>query len=299
MKPKKNAEQTVSPEMSYLINDLDQVVNKTERAFLKGLPYSIKVNGFRPIADVNFNETIQAPPTPRSITNGEDRLKKILPQLGEFKNIDLVLGFPLTAENLTDLRVVVNWSDGTKIIVQYSEIGTVEMVETGSGETINARLMKKGEDQQYINGLGLPVTMHGDDIAEFFKDLQQTDSIIFERTFKDMIDIQTGINIIESSSYAEDENGDKKAVQDLRIELDHYDPAEFELSPLYLPFRKTMLRFDKNANYDWHYQGKYDVPLISGEFPSEVVPDDFILGLPSASLLEKMFMYLKAKEEQL
>lgn len=280
----------IPPETPYLIEDLEDLVNRKAETFLKGSPFRVKATDFRPEL-ISGNEAI-----------GIDRLAfRYLPPAPKlFSGIDLLVTFPIYINEPTEkdaenpLNLTLKWSNETQVRLAVVDRRRLLLAEESgdNGRTFHAEQLHPEVFDGYIESLGLPKSFWGNDIKEITRDLYNCPDFSISQSAKTGVDIGTTLEIIHDARLKQDDDDEKQLVQELCINIDHAR-ADIPVIPgeLYLPPQpkyRNMLRFKRaDSNDKWKFAGAYHGKLDAGELYDELEQINPRLGIPSGKVLDK------------
>jgi hypothetical protein len=287
-------EQPIPKETEFLVDDIADFLNQRYMEYLRDARVSVDVKGyspFHPTDDIN-NRAVSTLPLGITLLKGE--LAPLAPGLGDFVSMDLRFMFPITEAFQKGLGVTVHFSDGSEYMLEFTSQGPVETF-SNPDEIVKAEIIDKNAADAVLRSLDLPPAMKGDSFENLLVELNNIQSIVFERRYMDTLDDATNINIVHSARYGRTVSGQKGVVQDLTIEHDHFPPGKVHPGLILLPKQRSMLRFGRDEEEDkkgWLYRGTYIAPIIGSDISGILVNGPQKLVVPSVKLLDKTLEFL-------
>lgn len=290
---KKNQETVVSPEISYLLEDVEELVNNHIDGYLAGRTFSIKLNDFMP--------ALNNQPAGSSLPVGINRLAaselNSFRQGGlkpEFVGMDLQFTFPIKWTDENPLNINLKWTDDISVRLALLDNRPLMLIEHGES-VLKADQISLEEISTYLSSIGLPDSIFGQDFEDLFKDIYISRDMKIERSFKDIVDPSSTLEIVHNARHMINDDGEAELVQELCMNIDHYNEGRID-GGLYFPptaSYRSMLRFERSPKADkWLYRGLYSGELVEGELIDEPVQRDPKLGIPSDKLLDKALDFL-------
>jgi hypothetical protein len=281
----------VPPETSYLVEDVEELVNDKYELFLRDEPFRIKASDFRP-------ELITG-----TIGDGVQMLADTyLPQgqIGrDFIGMDVLMTFPLKSSSENPLNFTIKWSDNTQVRLAIVDKRPIVLAEESNtnGRIFTADQIPHDTMIDYLNSLGMPESFWGNDVKEITRDLYGSPDMTMTRATKTTVDLQSTMEIVHEARLTHDIDDKKQLIQELCINVDHLSSDIFTSgNELYLPPQpkfRNMLRFERTADQDgWKFAGAYSGKLGAGELYDELVQIDPKIGIPSSKVLDKALTIL-------
>ena len=284
MKPRRQPESDIKPETSYLISDIEELVNDRVGNLLKDEPFIVKVYGYFPEMQKDQKDKMQLP-------IGINRIANTLSAQGadvtEFTGISLDFVFPLSPAVDNPLNVTLRWSDGTECVLALTGIGPIMYACSRDGSPLFSARLENHEVRSYFETLGLPSSMWKKKISTLVSDLSTSDELSMERSVTHVIDGSTAIDVRFFALHKSTEDDKKEVIQDLSFNINHF--VIDQRRPTY----RSALRFARNVKESaWVYRGLYSGKLTEGELIDELIQADPELGVPSNHLLDKALGFL-------
>lgn len=289
--------ETIAPEeTSYLIEDVEQLVNAEFEARLKNEPFLVEVNGYLP----EMNLVNGLPKTPVGINRIERSVLQPYPGVRDFIGMDLQFQFPLASDKSNPMNALLKWSDDIHCRLAIIDNRPLMMIES-QGRTLDVTGTDKETMLSYLETIGLPAGIWGNepkDIRHLVRDLSGSRQYSMSRRTKEMIDLGTTVELTHSALYVTDAHGEKDLEQELCINVDHVSqPSRFENDELLSPRTyRNMLRFVRsNDDMSWQYRAAYSGHMVTGELIEEAVQDNPKLGIPNGKVIDKVLHALSQK----
>ncbi|MGH7218331.1 MAG: hypothetical protein ACREGE_02725 [Candidatus Microsaccharimonas sp.] len=284
----------VAPETSYLIEDVEELINDRFDSFLENAPFRIKATDFHP-----------------ELLSGEQKIgidelgfTYLPPEPKEFTGIDLLMNFPLKDSGENPINIAIKWSNNTQVRLALVANRPILLAEESgdNGRTFHAEQLKPQVMSGYLESLGLPESFWQDDIKAITRDLYNCPDLTMTRSAKTRVDLASTLEIVHDARLVHDIDDTKQLVQELCINIDHEDkdtlvgPGEIHLSPQ--PIFRNMLRFERTLDDEaWKYAGTYRGKLGAGELYDELEQLDPHLGIPQSKVLDKALAVLTQVEK--
>lgn len=284
----------VPVETPYLIEDVEELINERFDAFLEDAPFRVKATDFHP-----------------ELLSGEQKIgidelafTYLPPAPKEFAGIDLLFDFPIKRGTENPLNITLKWSNNTQVRLAVVDKRPLLLAEESGdrGKTFYAEQLHPETMGTYLDSLGFPESIWGDDIKSLTRDLYNCPDYSMMRSAKTRIDMASTLEMVHDARLVHDVDDKKQLVQELCINIDHEDKA-IEVGPheIALPTRPTfrnMLRFERtDDNSAWKFAGAYHGKLGAGELYDELVQIDPRLGIPASKVLDKALAVLNQVEK--
>lgn len=284
----------IAPETSYLIEDVEELVNDRFDSFLESAPFRIKATDFHP-------ELISGE---QKIGIDELGFTYLPPEPKEFTGIDLLMNFPLKDGGENPINIAIKWSNNTQVRLALVDNRPLLLAEESgdNGRTFHAEQIKPGVMSKYLESLGLPESFWQNDIKAITRDLYNCPDLVMTRSAKTRIDLGSTLEIVHDARLVHDVDDTKQLIQELCINIDHEGKdISVGLGEMYLPAQpvfRNMLRFERTLNDEaWKYAGAYQGKLGAGELYDELEQVDPRLGIPQSKVLDKALAVLTQVEK--
>jgi hypothetical protein len=287
-------ETNVSPELKYLVEDVEKLVNERAEEYLDGTPFRVKVEGFSP--DLITGQT---PLGIRRIKN--TYMKDVGSPYRELRSVDFSFQFPLNPESDNPIAVGLDWTDDK--VTRLSIINSLPLLlvdDTKSGKTLRSLVLERSEMASVLNTIGLPDSIWGISNRELLEDLHSAKNVLMTRKISTPVDPFSSLEIVHDARIADDIDGNRQVVQELCLNIDHLDVSpQAEDDTLYLPpqdrFRNA-LRFERTEDESkWKFVGAYHGKLGTGTMLYEKVHLEPRLGIPSGKVINKALSVLSQR----
>jgi hypothetical protein len=288
-------EDTVNPETQYLVADLQELVTGKAELLLQDAAMSLNIRDFETMPRLTQNRSYQPPAAIQKLAR---ELEVLSPGAREFAAIDLDLEFPVK-DSLTDnpFNAKLKWSDGVSADFAFTGIGPILLINVNDErQTIESRRLHPNEASEYLDGMGLPFAIWGEDFAALLASLRNSRAIVVKRVSSKIIDHRTSLDVTHLATYQDDIDSTKDVVQELSLDINHHDPVTGDPT-----FRNT-LRFARSKDESsWEYRGTYSGQLAEGQLLADPeTQTDPSLVVPPSKLLDKALAYLSGlKPKQL
>lgn len=287
-------ESEIPPEIEYLIDDVEQLVNERAVEYLDGTPFRIHVQGYKP--DLRTGSTpFGIRLLDREYMGDSGKTRR------ELVSLDMSFQFPLNPESDNPIHASVNWSDNT--ICRLAIIGNmpliiVERLDNDIPTVISSQRLERNEMAALLNSIGLPESIWGIDTTELLADLHSANSLRMTRKTETPVDPYTTLEFVHDAHIAHDIDGNKQLIQELCLNIDHLDQSisqssQHELRLVPQPKYRSALRFARSINDEmWKFAGAYHGKLSTGELLYEKVQLEPQLGVPGGKVLDKALSVL-------
>ena len=297
--------QSIERETSYLVDDLNEIINESAEPFLKGAQKQFIVEGFRPITrDTELHLT-----TPVGVIELEERYMRPHTAMdgADFTDMRLSIDFPIIrSEEDNPFHVELHWNNGARVVLALVDKRPILLIErrddTNEYQSVHAAQLHPEIFEHLLETTGIPMSTFDESVEQFLDDMRDASRIRLVREKSSVADLGTEITVQHTALLERDIEGTVQNVQELTLNIDHFSSKNNPEDTLKLgaiPTFRTLLRFARNeAENGWEYKGTYTGKLQAGELLDTLEQQDPRLGVPSGAIMDKALYFLKSATEE-